>query len=177
MNKPMMGLVLIGLVLALSAGCASPPRSVPVEERGATPPEQEDAQGIPETGPGTASPVPSAPATQHKPSVPPTAATLALVQDADRHAQAGRYAAAAASLERALRIDPGNAELWQRLAAVRLQQGQYLQAEQLALKSNALAAGKRGVQARNWRLIAAARDAAGDRKGAQQASQRAAALE
>ena len=47
--------------------------------------------------------------------------------------------AAAASIERALRIEPRNPRLWQELARVRLKQGQYAQAENVAARSNSWA--------------------------------------
>mgnify|MGYP005849336681 CR=1 FL=1 len=86
------------------------------------------------------------------------------------------WSAAAVSLERALRIEPRNPVLWNRLAGVRLQQGQYRQAEQLAAKSNSLAGDDRLLQARNWRLIARARRQLGDERGAAEAERRAEAF-
>jgi Flp pilus assembly protein TadD len=76
-------------------------------------------------------------------------------------AGAGRYASAAASIERALRIEPRNARLWHELARVRLQQGEFDQAENVAARSNAWAGGDHALRAENWRLIAEARAARG----------------
>ena len=45
---------------------------------------------------------------------------------------------AAVKLERALRVEPGNASLWHELARVHLDQGNFDQAIQFANKSNAL---------------------------------------
>ena len=64
---------------------------------------------------------------------------------------------AAALLERALRIEPRNAQLWHRLAQVRLQQGQYHLAESLAQKSSALARDNPELQEKNTRLLKQAR--------------------
>ena len=50
-------------------------------------------------------------------------------------------------------------------------------AEQLAAKSNSLAAGNRVQQSRNWRLIARARQALGDAAGSGAAERRARELE
>ncbi len=66
---------------------------------------------------------------------------------------------AAALLERALRIEPRNAQLWHRLAKVRLQQGRYGMAESLAQKSNALAKDDEALKRRNAELIEIARRA------------------
>lgn len=70
-----------------------------------------------------------------------------------------RHDAAAQLLERAIRIEPRNGELWHQLARVRFQQGNYEQARQLATRSNALLSGESGLKARNDELIEAARDA------------------
>jgi len=66
---------------------------------------------------------------------------------------------AAALLERALRIEPRNAQLWHRLAKVRLQQGRYAMAESLAQKSNTLAKDNEALKRRNAELIEIARRA------------------
>jgi predicted Zn-dependent protease len=96
--------------------------------------------------------------------------------EADRQLVAGDADGAAASLERALRIDSRDARLWQRLAVVRLQQGHPVQAEAMAVRSNGLARGDRALMARNWRIIAEARRMAGDEAGAREADARANAL-
>lgn len=103
-------------------------------------------------------------------------AVIALMTDADRQLVAGDADGAAASLERALRIDSRDARLWQRLAVVRLQQGHPVQAEAMAVRSNGLARGDRALMARNWRIIAEARRMAGDEAGAREADARANAL-
>jgi len=104
-------------------------------------------------------------------------AVLALLEHAEQQANAGDLESSAASLERAIRINPGNAVLWYHLATVRLAQGEALQAEQLAVKSSSLAPGNTIQQARNWKLIAAARRQRSDLKGANAAEQRARELE
>ena len=89
-------------------------------------------------------------------------AVLALVNKAHDEAAAGRMDAAGASLERALRIEPRNPVLWQELARVRLDQGQYRQAQNMAAKSNALAGGNRYLEAENRRIIDEAHRRRGD---------------
>lgn len=84
-------------------------------------------------------------------------AAMALAKRADQQIKANDLMAAAATLERALRIEPNNATLWSRLAEVRLRQGDKAQAEQLALKSNGLAGGNGALKARNDQIIAQAR--------------------
>ena len=96
-------------------------------------------------------------------------AVASLLDGARADAAAGRLANAAASLERALRIEPRNPRLWQELARVRLKQGDYAQAENIAARSNSWAGDDSGLRAENWRLIAQARDARGDAAGARAA--------
>jgi hypothetical protein len=93
------------------------------------------------------------------PVVPLTASPAAreLSASADAAMARGDLTASAASLERALRIEPNNAGLWSRLSEVRLRQGDNAQAEQLALKSNGLAAGNAALRTRNDKIVAAAR--------------------
>jgi predicted Zn-dependent protease len=96
-------------------------------------------------------------------------AIAGLLDGARADAAAGRLANAAASLERALRIEPRNPRLWQELARVRLKQGNYAQAESTAARSNSWAGGDSALRAENWRLIAQAREARGDAEGARAA--------
>lgn len=104
-------------------------------------------------------------------------AVVALLDHAGQYATAGELERAAASLERALRIEPQNAGLWHDLAALRLEQRQYGQAESLAAKSNALAAGDDRLRALNWRLIAQARRSRGAAEAADAAEAQAMVLE
>ena len=133
------------LLLAVVAGCAAPPQQKPEQ--------------APEAPP--VSPAPPA----HKENV----AVAGLMDSARADTAAGNLAGAAASLERALRIEPRNPRLWHELARVRLKQGQYAQAESVAARSNSWAADDRLLRADNWRLIAQAREARGDAEGAKAA--------
>ncbi len=100
-------------------------------------------------------------------------AVVSLLEQAQSLSAAGQLDQAGASLERALRIEPRNPLLWQRLAAVRIDQQQYLQAENLAKKSNALAQGDHNLRRENWLLIARARSLNGDDEGSREARERA----
>lgn len=101
-------------------------------------------------------------------------AVVALLRKSESQSSAGQLDAASASLERALRIEPRNPVLWQKLARVRLEQKDYPQAENLAAKSNSLAGKDRRLRADNWRIIGEARSKRGDRVGAKAAFDRAA---
>ncbi len=105
-------------------------------------------------------------------TVPKTAAVSALLQDARLKVMAGDLDGAAQILERSLRIEPRNPLLWSELAHVRYQQGKLEQAEQLAVKSNSLAAEDVPLQIHNWRLIADVRRRFGDSAAVGTAEQR-----
>lgn len=104
-------------------------------------------------------------------------AVVALVQNARQEAAAGQFNTAAATLERALRIEPRNPTLWHELARVNLHEGQPLQAAQFATKSNTFAGDNTALRASNWRLIGQARTQTGDHSGAESAFERAAQIE
>ena len=149
---------LLVLLLAFMAGCATAPESPP----GPTPQEP--------GGAAVPAPPPDAP--------PPIArseniAVAGLVETARADAAAGKLSTAAASIERALRIEPRNPRLWQELARVRLQQAQFTQAENMAARSNSFAGSDNALRAENWRLIAQAREARGDADGAREARESA----
>lgn len=138
------------------------------------------------TAPGPEAPEPGAPPAAPGVEQPPEAqppqapqenvAIAGLMESARSDAAAGRLSNAAASLERALRIEPRNPRLWQELARVRLQQGEYAQAENLAQRSNTWGGTDNRLRAENWRLIAESRRARGDADGAGKAAELAAQL-
>jgi tetratricopeptide (TPR) repeat protein len=131
--------------LLLMSGCATVP-----------PP----SGSLPEEPPVSSETIPETPAPRE------SIAIAGLMETARSDAAAGRLPNAAASLERALRIEPRNPRLWQELARVRLRQGEHAQAESLAARSNSWAGSDNALRAANWRLIAEARSARGDDAGA-----------
>lgn len=134
----------------------------PVAELPAAPSAPETPAMVPPMSMGSA-PVAAAPAAapvqlaMAAPAPSGGPATVALARKADEQVRASDLMGAAATLERALRIEPNNAGLWSRLAEVRLRQGDKAQAEQLALKSNGLAGADATLRARNDQIIAQAR--------------------
>ena len=133
--------------------------------------------GTPAVSPARAAPAPVpqvvayAPPPPPAPSLPPAADALA--KQAEQQRQAGDYVGAAATLERALRIEPQEAYLWNRLARVRMEQGHYSQAGDLASRSNALSRDQVQLKQDNWGIISVARQSAGDSAGAREAEQKA----
>ncbi|MEA3277033.1 MAG: tetratricopeptide repeat protein [Pseudomonadota bacterium] len=105
------------------------------------------------------------------PALPPAADGLA--KQAEQQRQMGDYVGAAATLERALRIQPQEAYLWNRLARVRMEQGLYSQAGNLAERSNALAKDQASLKQDNWSIIAVSRRTAGNAAGAAEAEEKA----
>ena len=96
-------------------------------------------------------------------------AVIALADTARSEITRYRYPEAAASLERALRIEPRNARLWHELARVRLAQEDYSQAENLAKRSNSYAADDNALRRANWKVISECRRELGDLLGAEDA--------
>lgn len=96
-------------------------------------------------------------------------AIVALLDNADQYTAAGQSKRAVASLERAIRIDPKNPVLWNKLGYLHLQEKNWVQAIAMAKKSNVLAAHDRTLQAKNWLIIAKARESLGDSIGSEQA--------
>ncbi len=155
----------VPLLLLSLAACGSAPKrySPPVVDQSGAPPVTD---ALPQGEPlGQTAPAP-------RPAAGGSA-VVALLDQAQARMRAGDPDAAAAVLERALRIEPRNARLWSQLAWVRLRQGLPAQAEQTALKSNALARADYRLQAANWRIIAKARWAQNDADRAVAAERRA----
>lgn len=167
------------LVILLLGACTTAQKPVPVEERSReadtaaeTPPDQETV-----TRPAKPEPLPP-PAEEDvtKPEQRPQQsppAVVALLDNADQSLASGNADQAVASIERALRIDPKNPVLWQRLGQIRLRQKRWDQAIATARKSNLLAAGNDRLRVDNWLIIAQALEGKGDKAGARQAIEQA----
>lgn len=98
---------------------------------------------------------------------------LALLTVAREQEGKGDLGSASASLERAMRIAPREPQVLFRLAQVRLAQGDAAQAEQLAQRGLAHAAGRPTLQAGLWDLVAQARERQGNAAGAAEARRQA----
>lgn len=138
-----MRLSILALLLLLVACASEPPAPSP------SPSERQPAPG--------AAPAPLPAPEAKKESV----AVASILQGARAEAASGQLASAAASIERALRIEPRNPRLWNELARVRLQQRDYAQAAATAARSNAFAGGDADLRASNADIIAQARRAQG----------------
>jgi tetratricopeptide (TPR) repeat protein len=169
-------LMTVLLLQACATNTVSQRAPGPVTKRAPSP--SSSAERLP---PRTTPPPPSTPARPASPSEPArtsdSPAVVALLDRAEQQHQGRDLEAAAISLERALRIEPRNPTLWQRMATVRLEQGQWEQAIQMAARSNSYAGRYSGLRARNWQIIAEARRAQGDVQGAADAEFKARQLE
>lgn len=99
-----------------------------------------------------------------------------LLASAQNSLQQGRPEDAASSLERAQRLAPQSAAVYQKLAEVRLQQNRAVEAEQLARKGVAYAHNN-SQQAALWRLVAIAADRQGKKETADKAREKVMLLE
>jgi len=142
----------VALSLAACSSLSSPP-PFPQSPSSSSPQQQ---------GPGTAQPPPPA-APQPPPTAPSRpapkqyrlgAASSALVAQAHKQVTGGDFGLAAATIERALRIEPDNPLLWIELGRVRYTAGDYGPADGMGRKALAFAAGDPQAQASAWRLIA-----------------------
>ncbi|EJM63160.1 hypothetical protein PMI29_03469 [Pseudomonas sp. GM49] len=86
-------------------------------------------------------------------------ASTTLIETASRQYENGQLDQAAATLERALHIQPNNPATLHYLGVLRLQQGQYQQAETLAARSNMRVGRNVELRNRNFQLIQAAQQA------------------
>ena len=161
---------------ALLAACAVPS---PYEKPAPPPSGQQPSETTPEQQPG------QPPSTTPEPTPPPApvvreptlgAASRALVGQAQTQMATKNYVVAASSIERALRIEPDNPLLWIELGKVRLAEGNYVQAENMARKAVSMSVNAPRAQSSAWRLIAESYRARGKNIEAQEAQSRADSL-
>jgi hypothetical protein len=106
-------------------------------------------------------------------TVPLSPAVNALILASNQNSKAGDIDSAAASIERAIRIEPRNATLFYKLALLRLKQSKPRLAEDLAKKSALLASTDNTLKKHCWLLIAHAREIQQDFTGAKEAREKA----
>jgi len=159
---------------AFLSGCISMAQRAPapVSEASSQPVTPSETAQLPESeGVKIRAYEPSAPVMTQEPVH--SKAVISLLQQAQAHESSGDYPRAVGAIERALRIEPRNAHLWNRLAHLRLAQKMPGLAKDMAAKSTALAGADMALKRDNWLLIAQAHRAAGDSAGARIAERNA----
>ncbi len=191
-----MKLLPVLLTLAALTGCAGPsPYITPVESRTSAPIAQPPAGTLVPAEPANGvSVVPVYDAPNFRPSdtfneapahpsgiesMPQvdqnsSSAVVALLGDARQAVGRGDLSGAESQVERALRISPRDPQVYLQLAAIKRQQGEYLQAEQVALRGVAVSAALPDYKRLLWSEIAKIRTLAGNKAGATAAQSEAA---
>ena len=168
-------LSLLVIAMLLLGACSTPPiRSTPQTQPAspATPATPSDGVVAPQVVAPPAEPLPAPPTRSFTLG---TAAT-ALVNQAHAQLAGNNFMLAAATIERALRIEPNNPLLWLEYAQVRYSEHNYSQAESMARKALMLANGDARAQGNAWRMIATTLRARERTTEAQQADMKADAL-
>jgi len=106
----------------------------------------------------------------------PSAPAADLLSEAELDIQAGNYNRAELQLERAMRMEPRNGQVWHLMARIRYEQGDYGQTVQFCLKSNTLAGDNLTLKRQNWMLLDKAYTSLGETKKAEEAKHKAATL-
>jgi tetratricopeptide (TPR) repeat protein len=160
--------LLAGLFLAACAGApvyapAAPPVMVPAPAQGQT-----DARPVPSPGahqPGSGPEISAPPEVAVPPTPAPlprsSGATASLLEEGRHQRAAGNLAMATSALERAIRINPRDPNVWLELGRVKLQEGDYAQAENMGRRAAAAAGADSHLRPQIEELIALARRAAG----------------
>jgi hypothetical protein len=128
---------------ATLAGCTYLPPTAPATSQN-PPAETSPVRTTPPVGAGVRLP---------DSSIPTSGATVALLTRSRDQREAGDLGGAAATVERALTIAPDDAELWVELGEIRMSQGDFLLAEEMARKALTLTGDNMPLAARARRLI------------------------
>ena len=164
LTRPLAGVLLGTLLLPgcipVDFGTPPPAPRTPVPTTTPSPPPAavvvRPVPDVPAPLPGSVESLPQTP-TPSRPAPPVNSATQALLNQSRAHQVAGRYEQAAASIERALRIEPRQGSLWLELGNIRLREGDFPQAESMGRKALSLSTGDPALKARAEQLIAAAK--------------------
>ena len=143
--------LLRGLILTLIGGCSTAP-GYPPEPPPSTVPETETTSEV------------------RTPD--PESATLALLRQSERAKRAGEHAQAVGYIERAIRLNPRQADLWTKLAVIHLNNHDPDQAQRFANKAIVLAGSRADWLRDAWLVIADAKAQQGEHAQAKQIRKR-----
>ncbi len=178
--------LVLGLLMAGLAGCASGPggiyvpadREQDVDEAPAPPEVDEDSGDQParlsDQPPRDEEPVDRRGYQEQGDELSPAAASL--IRQADSLMAGGNAQAAVSQLERAQRISPRSAQVYFKLSEAYVATNSLGAAEQFTLKGLSLSGSNTHLQKSGWQLLADIRRERGNTSGAEQAERRAAAL-
>ena len=166
----------VGAMLTLLTACSSLRSPPPTFPESAPPAPSSGTAQPPSPAAPPAQPTPGAPSRPAAKQYHLGAASSALVAQAHKQMGGGDFGLAAATIERAMRIEPDNPLLWIELGRVRYTAGDYSQADSMGRKALALATGDPQAQASAWRLIADSLRSRGRNEEAADADKRANAL-
>ena len=140
--------VLLALLFLLQA-CTSPARrddgGTPVDEHLTESESQQQPRGVSETA----------------------VAIETLYAQLKIHIDSGNLDEGARVLERALRIEPSNPEIWHRMAQIKFMQADYNQAVVTASRSNTFVGSNESLRQSNLKLMLQSYEALGDSSGAE----------
>ena len=154
---------MLGAFMLGAAGCATSPALPPVIA----------SEGVDDAGAGPEQELPIPPSQSSTRELPDTGtATLALLRQSDRAESSGNTDEAVAYVERAIRLNPRQADLWVRLAELQLVRNDPGAAVQFANKAIALAGQRMDWVRDAWLVIADARAAQGEVAEAEEIRQR-----
>jgi Flp pilus assembly protein TadD len=158
--------------IAVSACTVPPPYKTPAPPAPVPAPQEPpvQTQPAPPPAPPVETPEPPPPVVR-EPTL--SAASRALVNQAQIQLQSKNYPVAASSIERALRIEPSNPLLWIELGKVRQAEGNYVQAENMARKAASMSVLAPKANSAAWSLIAESLRARGKNTEAREAEMRA----
>jgi len=132
----------------------SPPATVPLPGEPFPPPPAEPSVLLPPAEPSV--PRSDSPVYTPRPQSDASSASSVLLEQSRVQRAAGSLPAARASLERALRLDPNNPEVWLEIGELELQSGNNAQAAAMARKALTLTGRDFRLNARAERLLRAA---------------------
>lgn len=176
------------LVLLALAGCSTAPfRTGTPQTSGATTAPAGSGSGpvlttpteVEQPPPETVIEAPTVQIPKERPRTPPATlspASRALVSQAQAQRQRGDLPGATVSLERALRIEPNSPLLWIEMGRLRMDQGNFPQAENMGRKALSMSVGDDRTQSLAWQLVGDALKARGKNPQAQDAYERSKAL-
>lgn len=159
MQKQLFMISLMVLLLALVSACASIPENsipAPVEDKVVV---EGEVLKLPQEQTIQSEPLNDAP--------PVSPVTRGLLAKAGQQKADKNWDGATNSLERALRIEPQNPVLWNRLAEINYEQQRWQQAVQFAARSNVYTGRNLDLRRNNWYLMKLCYEAMGDAVNAQ----------